>query len=112
MIRRLLIALASVPLALGVTVAFSSPASAHNYDTNSLFYCAYQRFGPFVNYVVTHSVPIYLDTQTVIYRCEISNSVDRWQYDVWVSLVDGSSVRSNLNFCEPGADPTPCAVGI
>jgi hypothetical protein len=110
MIRRLLIALASVPLALGVMVAFSPPASAHNHDNNSAFYCAYWRPSPIGNYILAHSVPIYLDTQTVIYRCEVTNLTDRWQFDVWVSLIDGSSARSNVNFCEPGSDPTPCAV--
>lgn len=102
--RKLLLALAPVIVALGLVLP-ASPASAHQYDTNSYFYCGAHRIE---NGIIIHSVPIYLDTSTVIYACKEQRSgYPSYTFDVWVSLVDGSSTGTHYQNCNVACQDVP-----
>lgn len=108
--RRLLLILASVAMALGTMVITPSPASAHQFDSNSFWACGATRLNG--SYLVGHSWPTYIHPggAYVRYECldfyldgshETYNAALLW-WNGQVSLVD------TWYFCylgEPCPDP-------
>jgi hypothetical protein len=104
--RHLFKALAVLGFAGASVFAVANPASAHNFDTNSYFYCsAHRTFG---YDLLLHSWPIHIDPHTVIYACKASNpNTGTYTYDVWLSLDDGTNVATHYQDCTLGCQDVP-----
>lgn len=80
MLRKLLAALS---LGTAVLVSGDSPASAHNFDNNSAYVCAYAREWPYGSHVVLHSHPVAMGSGWVKYGCE---GTDLNTYCLWTAV--------------------------
>lgn len=72
MIRRFSILVAGLALAIGAVVLTGSPASAHNFDGNSLYTCSQEEppdGTPDPVWVTRHSHPVALTEAYVDYSC-------------------------------------------
>lgn len=72
MIRRFMLALAGLVLVLGVVALPSSPASAHNFNNDSLYTCSQEEppnGNPSPYWTVRHSHPVALTEAYVDYAC-------------------------------------------
>lgn len=80
--------IAGIILALAALVVDAIPADAHNYDSYSLWYCAWSR--PSSSYTIVHSVPDYLTPTHVRYYCGAVVGTIAYQWWVWRDLASGS----------------------
>jgi len=109
-VRRILMILAGVLMALGAVAITPGEVGAHQYDTNSYWACGATRLND--NYFVGHSWPTYIHPQGAYVRYEC---LDRWldgsheTYNAALLWWNGeTSVVGTWYFCylgEPCPDP-------
>lgn len=82
--RKIMMLLAAAILSLGALIAAPSPASAHNYDSYSYFYCGASRV--YADTIVIHSGPTDLAPGYVFYYCQAENA-SKTHWDQWWIVV-------------------------
>lgn len=109
--RRFIYAVLGVLIALAAVAGLpAQPASAHNYDNYSLWYCAKHRSSS--TWTVGHSVPVYLSSSAVVYYCRqgFFGVEEQYRVVVWLpfqnndSQLQAGGVPGYYDRCYPAVD--------